>query len=54
MNLGRTADETPNRARPAPHDMPPKRSSKPYDKRSLVTTLPDDDLDLLYQWKAWR
>ncbi|WP_151633848.1 hypothetical protein [Noviherbaspirillum aerium] len=32
------------------YDLPPRRSSKPYDKRSLVATLPEDDLDLLYQW----
>lgn len=36
------------------YDLPPRRSSKPYDKRSLVATLPDDDLDLLYQWFVER
>lgn len=30
--------------------LPPRASKKPYTKRSLVATLPHDDLDLLYQW----
>jgi hypothetical protein len=32
------------------YDLPPRASKKPYLKRSLVATLPHDDLDLLYQW----
>ncbi|HEV2609257.1 MAG TPA: hypothetical protein VGU61_03225 [Noviherbaspirillum sp.] len=32
------------------YNMPPLSSKKPYTKRSLVATLPRDDLDLLYQW----
>jgi len=36
------------------YDLPPIRSSKPYNKRSLVATLPHDDLDLLYQWFVMR
>jgi hypothetical protein len=32
------------------YNMPPISSKKPYTKRSLVVTLPRDDLDLLYQW----
>jgi hypothetical protein len=32
------------------YDLPPRSSKKPYNKRSLVATLPHDDLDLLYQW----
>jgi len=32
------------------YDLPPRASKKPYTKRSLVATLPHDDLDLLYQW----
>ncbi|RJF96152.1 hypothetical protein [Noviherbaspirillum saxi] len=36
------------------YDLPPIRSDKPYNKRSLVATLPHDDLDLLYQWFVER
>lgn len=36
------------------YNLPPIRSSKPYNKRSLVATLPHDDLDLLYQWFVVR
>ena len=36
------------------YNLPPRRSTKPYNKRSLVATLPDDDLDLLYQWFVIR
>ncbi len=32
------------------YNMPPLSSKKPYTKRSLVATLPRDDLDRLYQW----
>jgi hypothetical protein len=32
------------------YNLPPLSSKKPYTKRSLVATLPRDDLDLLYQW----
>jgi hypothetical protein len=32
------------------YNLPPISSRKPYTKRSLVATLPRDDLDLLYQW----
>lgn len=32
------------------YNLPPLSSKKPFTKRSLVATLPRDDLDLLYQW----
>ncbi|SNT22209.1 hypothetical protein SAMN06265795_117121 [Noviherbaspirillum humi] len=36
------------------YDLPPIAAQKPYIKRSLVATLPRDDLDLLYQWFIQR